>query len=294
MKCPLCGSEKLKEFSITTREAVDGRLMRLKKCAKCDVIFAEDYASDRSNVYGDDYAAWNDSSGKVSSEQIAMAKKNAFKAQLKNIMTLAEIRGKKVLDVGAGGGYLLECLREAGGDCFGIEISSAAAEKLEQKFPGRIREGEIAEAGFAADFFDVIFMTDVLEHLADPKRSLIEIARVLKPGGYLFIISPDSDSWTRKFLGQNWFQYKYEHVFYFNRKSLSRLLRSLGFDEIMFKLNRKKFSLYYYFAYFEKYSLPGIGAFFRLIFPRLPERVKSWSFSNPITGEFLAIYQKQK
>ncbi len=295
MKCPICDSNELRQFDITTREEKESRKMKLEKCFACGVIFSEDFETDRTFIYGNDYAAWNTAKKKINLEYISEAKKKAFLAQLGNIFPkICQPKGSLVLDIGAGGGYLLECLNEKGCECYGTEISNFSAEILEQKFPSRIRTGGICEATFSDDFFDIIFLTDVLEHLPYPKKELKEVARILKPGGHLFIISPNSDSWTRKILGKNWFQYKYEHIFYYNRKSLGRLLRPLNFSETVFKNNSKKFSLNYYAAYFQKYSFFGIGTVLKFIFPYLSASIKNVCFNNPLTGEFLAIYQKKK
>lgn len=136
-------------------------------------------------------------------------------------------------------------------------------------------------------------MTDVIEHLNNPDETMKEIGRILKPDGLLFIISPNFNSITRKILGKRWFQYKYEHILYFNKKSLSVLLEKLNFELIEYKNNIKKFSLHYYYFYFEKYSFMGIGKIFRFLFPLLPRFIKNIFFINPLTGEFLAIAKKK-
>ena len=137
-------------------------------------------------------------------------------------------------------------------------------------------------------------MTDVLEHLNNPQETLIEISRILKPRGYLLMISPNSDSLTRKIFGKNWFQYKYEHIFYFNKKSFDYIFLQTGLKLLKFKNNKKKFPLSYYHYYFKKYSFLGIGKFLEKIYPFLPLIVQNFCFSNPIAGEFLAIAQKNE
>ena len=293
MNCPLCCSDKLDKDNIKTQEENGlSREMAVLKCRECGLIFAEDYKTDRSGIYKSDYAAWHKSKDD-NSIQIAEAKKNTFQSQLGKLLKYVNPEQKKLLDVGTGNGYLLEVAEKMGFDCYGLDVSDYSTEVASQKFPGRIFKGTLEEGKYKTNYFDVVTMTDILEHLANPVSAVKEVDRILKPGGYLFIISPNSGSVTRFAFGKNWFQHKYEHTFYFNKKSLSCLLEKFGFDLVEFRNNIKKFSLTYYYYYFKKYSFLGIGKAFKFIYPIMPKFVKSFSFPNPITGEFLAVARKE-
>lgn len=293
MFCPICSVDNSKKINIETQEVEQGLSMALCQCKNCGVLFAEDFQKERTHIYGENYGAWSIKDEKEA-KQIAYAKSSAFRFQFGKLTSFINPVGKKILDIGVGGGYLLQVADSLGFDCYGTEISSYWAEVSKKKFPGRIFSGPLPEAGFKSDFFDVVCMTDVLEHLAEPQKILEEISRILKPSGYIMIISPNSSSLTRKIFGKNWFQYKYEHVFYFNKKSLKYALRQSGFELVKFENNKKKFPLSYYYCYFRKYSFLGIGKVLNKIYPFLPLFVKNFCFLNPITGEFLAIAQKNK
>jgi 2-polyprenyl-3-methyl-5-hydroxy-6-metoxy-1,4-benzoquinol methylase len=261
------------------------------KCRDCELLFAPDFAADRSHLYGDSYWVWDADSGE-SGKLVKEAKKTAFAGQLADLKKYINPQGKKILDVGTGFGYLLEVATEMGFDCWGVDISHVATEAALEKFPGKIACGDLVSANYPSGFFDAVSMVDVLEHLADPQGTISEVARILKPGGLLFATSPNSDSLTRTLAGKKWFQYKQEHIFYFNRKSFEYLLKKHSFELLEFKLNWKKFNLAYYEAYFRKYSFLGLEKIFNLMFPLLPKTVKKRHFSNPCTGEFLAIAKK--
>ena len=267
-------------------------MMSIFECLDCQVLFAENYAKERIEIYDGDYAAWHESNDGNES-QIAYAKKMAFKSQIMEIKNFVNLFGKRILDVGTGNGYLLEALRELGCNSYGTEISSHSARISEEKFPGKIFKGELKDADYEAGFFDVIFLTDVLEHLSNPSGTILEINRILKRGGFIFIISPNSGSITRKILGKKWFQYKYEHIFYFNKKSLENILDKNGFDLSKFKNNWKKFTLNYYYYYFKKYSFLKIGKLLNVIYPIIPRVMKNVPIPNFVTGEFLAIGKKR-
>jgi SAM-dependent methyltransferase len=294
MNCPLCESRKNSPVWILTQEKKKSReYATLLKCRDCGLLFAPDFTADRSHIYRDSYWVWEADSGE-SGKLVKEAKKTAFAGQMASLNKYINPEGKKLLDVGTGFGYLLDVAAKTGFDCWGVDISRVAAETAQEKFPGKIACGDLMSANYPSGFFDVISMVDVLEHITEPHKLIVEAKRILKSGGFLFIISPNSSSITRLLAGRNWFQYKYEHILFFNRKSLKLLLEKHGFELLEFKLNIKRFNLAYYEAYFQKYSFFGFEKIFNLFFPLLPNFVKNKYFSNPCTGEFLAVAKKRK
>jgi 2-polyprenyl-3-methyl-5-hydroxy-6-metoxy-1,4-benzoquinol methylase len=291
MYCPLCGYEKLIKKKIETQEKESRRAMIIFECLKCGLLFLENYRESRLYLYNGKYAAWHSSD--KDNEFVAESKREAFAKQLNNIKKYLQPENKKILDVGTANGYLLEVAKKMGFDCYGLDVSDYSVSIASKKFPGRILKGTLEENFYQSNCFDVITLTDVLEHISSPHELMKEIKRILKPGGYIFIISPDSDSLSRKIMGKKWFQYKYEHVLYYNKKSLSYFLNNYDFEIKEFHGNVKKFSFHYYYHYFRKYSLPVMGNLFLFVYPLLPGFLKKLSFTNPITGEFLAVAKKQ-
>jgi 2-polyprenyl-3-methyl-5-hydroxy-6-metoxy-1,4-benzoquinol methylase len=292
MQCPLCQSKLSEKIKAHSQEEATVQEFVLFKCSECTLLFLEDYAKDRDYLYGEHYSPWSHDTG--IEREIAKSKKIAFRRQLKVFEKVVQLRGKKTLDIGAGGGYLMECVSEAGAEAFGLEISPHYASRCQQKFPGQFFLGDLFSANFSDEKFDIIFMTDVLEHLAEPVRVMREVERILKPGGYLFLISPDTDSWTRKIMRSSWFQYKHEHVMLYNRKSLEVLLKKNELELQLFLPNKKRFNLNYYAAYFQKYSLFGLEKIFLFLFNYFPKWLRNFYFTNPMTGEFIAIVRKEK
>ena len=95
--------------------------------------------------------------------------------------------GTRVLNIGVGSGYLEDLLIARGIEVYSLDPSAASIERLR----ARHAMGERAQSGygqampFATGLFDVVIMTEVLEHLAEEvlHRTLDEVHRVLKPGG---------------------------------------------------------------------------------------------------------------
>ena len=134
------------------------------------------------------------------------------------------------LDVGCGVGLLVKMAAEAAFDAFGVEISRPAALYGKEKLGLKIVPTDLAAAGFPTGFFDVVTMSQVLEHIAHPKDLLGEIHRVLKPDGILIVESPNIAGWVASLLGSKWggFQPQW-HVWQFTPSSITACLKRFGF-----------------------------------------------------------------
>jgi 2-polyprenyl-3-methyl-5-hydroxy-6-metoxy-1,4-benzoquinol methylase len=295
LKCPACGSTaKLSESRVKTAEFGNSRTCKLLDCPDCGVRFLSDYDADRTWIYGPEYAAWGSSRDREEEESTAASKKEAFSHQLRVLLKyIDDPVGKRLLDIGTGPGFLLEVATGIGFDCRGVELSKHAAATAEKKFPGRIHTGTLEDAGFEPEQFEVITMTDVIEHIARPHSLLVDVQRLLTSGGLFLIITPDTDSWTRRLMGERWFQYKYEHVIYWNRRSLQNLLARYGLRLEYCGHNWKHFRVSYYSRYFRRYTLPlNIERLLLLGYSLLPPFVREMSFPNPVSGELIAVARK--
>jgi 2-polyprenyl-6-hydroxyphenyl methylase/3-demethylubiquinone-9 3-methyltransferase len=106
---------------------------------------------------------------------------------------LAELRGKRVVDVGCGGGILAESMAQRGGDVLGIDLATkplrvAQLHAIESGARG-IAYREVAVEALAAEMpaqFDVVTCMEMLEHVPDPGSVVASCARLVKPGGWAF------------------------------------------------------------------------------------------------------------
>ncbi len=101
-----------------------------------------------------------------------------------------DLHGRRVLDLGCGGGLLAEPLARAGAEVTGVDISDNAlriarqhAERHRLDIDYRLAPAE--DLPFPDGSFDVVVAFDVLEHVTDLQRAVQEAARVLRPGGKL-------------------------------------------------------------------------------------------------------------
>jgi len=110
----------------------------------------------------------------------------SFKAKARAAASVADGASGDLLDIGCADGGLR---RHLAGRCRYVGLdSTATGSKLYGARPEVF--GDAAQLPFRANSFDAVVLLDVLEHLAEPRTSLQEICRVLRPGGLLYINVP--------------------------------------------------------------------------------------------------------
>jgi 2-polyprenyl-3-methyl-5-hydroxy-6-metoxy-1,4-benzoquinol methylase len=139
---------------------------------------------------------------------------------------------RSILDIGCATGEYLAYLRDAGWKVSGIEMDPQAAAHAREALGLPVATGtaETALKHLSLHAYDVVTMWHVLEHLNDPHRVLLEIRRVLKPGGTLLLEVPNLESIWSVLLGESWFPIEYPyHRYHFTPRTLRRMLTSTGF-----------------------------------------------------------------
>jgi SAM-dependent methyltransferase len=141
-------------------------------------------------------------------------------------------RNGRLLDVGFGAGTLLEAARRAGWHSFGVEVSGRAVEHV-RGMGFEVFAGTLQEAGYPENFFDVVTASEVLEHVRNPQTVLREIARVLRPGGLLWLTTPHGRGASAQILGVKWSVVSPpEHLQLFSRAGGRKLLAAVGLRQV--------------------------------------------------------------
>lgn len=130
----------------------------------------------------------------------------------------------RLLDVGCFRGDLLYGAKQKKWDVFGVEISKEAAIEGNSLYNIEIEVGSIFDAGFEDNYFDVVSLFDVIEHLTDPSSYIEEINRILRPGGLLYLDTPNFNSINRLILGKKWSVFFPWHLFYFSVDTLKLIM----------------------------------------------------------------------
>lgn len=188
-----------------------------------------------------------------------------FAKRLAELRMLGKTKGN-LLDIGCAFGFFLDKAKKWGFQTYGIDISSYVIKKSQKNHQVKILDVSKKKLPFKKNFFEVVILDHVLEHLSNPTFTLKEIKRVLRPGGIVFIEVPLRKRWaTEK-----------SHLSYFDRLSLEFILKNMGFK--ILKIGE------------EGGRLRNLFGLVRLIF----KGNTLFNFITPGMGEFLICYAQKK
>lgn len=207
-------------------------------------------------------------------------------------------RPARVLDVGCGSGVLLARMKSLGWDAEGVEIDPGGVAAARARGV-RVHAGQLADAKFPDNHFDAVHSAHVIEHLYDPVALLGECFRILKPGGKLVIITPNTGSWGHQKFGSAWLNLDPpRHLILFNAQTLRAAATKHGF--VIERLDSTVRSAWVYGALSRKIAHPGRAEMSELGRPvnllhgmlfQLGERVRKW-FNCDAGDELLLIARK--
>lgn len=100
------------------------------------------------------------------------------------------LENKNVLEIGAGLGYFSYVIASLGGNVTALDISLKLAKNLKRSFPHSVCASALW-IPFSDNTFDMIVSSECIEHTRRPKKAVIEMIRVLKPKGTLFLTTPN-------------------------------------------------------------------------------------------------------
>jgi SAM-dependent methyltransferase len=267
--CPICGSNQL--FYSFSHQSY-----RVMSCSDCAAMFLNPQPSDGelAKIYTESYFLGHESEqGRRNTSEMKCATARQYLAELARYSGAPSGR---LLEVGCGEGDFLSEAEAAGYDVTGVEYSAAACATAGKRMQrGRVLQGELADANLPESHFDVCVLNDVIEHVRDPLAFLREVRRVLRPGGALFIATPDLNSWSARMMKERWMEWKPEHLTYFNRDNIQTALLKAGFQDVLVRPGWKILSFDYVRAHFEKFPVPLFTGAFRLLGKILPESVRA-------------------
>jgi SAM-dependent methyltransferase len=136
---------------------------------------------------------------------------------------------RRVLDIGCATGALLEQLRRRGWDCCGVEISPSAGYARQERSLD-VRSLPLQDCAFPPDSFTLVLASHLIEHLNDPAGFVAEVHRVLAPGGYFLVTTPNIAGFQARLFGSRWRSAIFDHLYLFSVRTLSRLLTNAGFE----------------------------------------------------------------
>ncbi len=154
--------------------------------------------------------------------------------KLKRILrrALRRAKGKRFLDIGCNTGFGVEAARQLGFRATGVDLSGEAIEIAASLYPqNRFVAGTAQNFAKNGEEFDAILCREVVEHMPEVHSFMVALKSLLKPGGILWLTTPDAGHFR---VPKNFPEWKEvippEHLSYFNRQSLERLLGEYGIE----------------------------------------------------------------
>lgn len=219
------------------------------KCRECGLVYANPRWD--SSVVRDSYTVVEDPTYVEEREGRVLT----FSRNLQPFEDLVAMNShtRHLLDVGCHIGVMVELALKRGWDAWGVEPSTWAAEQARARGL-HVITGTLAEAGLEADYFDVVTMWDVIEHLTDPIAELKQVHRVLKPGGVFAIHTIDIESLFAHVMGKRWPWLMEMHLYYFSPRTLGKMLNKVGFTVIRSSAQGRFLRLGYFATRLEPYN----------------------------------------
>ena len=163
------------------------------RCAECGFVFLDPMpdAATLARQYT------NHDSGVPYAAAYPKAASRFRRSRLKAFRLARYIRGRDAIDIGCGGGFMVEAMRRVGARAVGLDINPAAIAYAERQYPENrffCEDVGIFERRDLA--FDFVYSSEVIEHVPDAQRYMALLARITRPGGHVYITTPDIGHWA--------------------------------------------------------------------------------------------------
>lgn len=232
-KCKCCHSTTFK-YLFPGKDRLHGipGEFSIEECMNCGVIAVHPCLTlnEVEQYYPPDYISYPIAVEDERSWFRRFDRKFGVKKRCDAIVKRAEKKTGRILDLGCATGTFLNGMKQRGWECYGIEPSDFAAHYAQDRFSLNIYHGYLEEGLFPDDYFDIITLWDVMEHLPEPLETLQIISHILKPDGLLVITTPNANAWERNSFGPYWAGWDVpRHYNIFSDETITTLLEKSSF-----------------------------------------------------------------
>ncbi|MFN0188041.1 MAG: class I SAM-dependent methyltransferase [Bacteroidia bacterium] len=214
--CILCNSIDI--IKLTKYE-----IHRLVKCDRCGFVFMERIPTEEElNAHYKLYSYTN-------SSEVSPLTIQSFQLLLDEMEKYREMN--TIVDVGCGKGWFLLEARKRGWNVYGTEFSDEAI-KICKANGIKMEKGDLSNLSFGKVKFDVVFSSEVIEHVNTPAGQFKNMYSILRPGGLLYLTTPNFNCYLRHIYKANYNIIEYpEHLGYFTKKTMHFGLTNAGFKK---------------------------------------------------------------
>lgn len=232
--CPLCGGAASREVAVVRRWPEPFRIAR---CTGCTLLFmnprptAESLAAfyDAGFFSGDGEYAYVDE--RTVEPQVRVRAAGRL-ARVERMLAARGIGARRVVELGCAYGTFLDEARSRGWTATGCDVSGDATAWAREHRGLDVRTCDLADAGLAPASAELVTGSEVVEHLADPVRTMRAAFDALVPGGVVLFSTANEASFARVLRGQRWGYYLPGHVVIWSARTLTRLLEGAGFSDV--------------------------------------------------------------
>lgn len=208
---------------------------RLVRCRNCGLIYQNPQPSSDELLAFYPAEVYERYSQSIKSERSLVRRADRSHGMMRRCQRVLKYSSPtgSLLDVGCATGDFIATMRQQGWQVEGVELNPVAAQYARQELDLTVHTGTLEAARFADNQFDVVTMWDVLEHLSDPRAALVEVNRVLKPGGLFVASIPNPASLEARMFGAAWAGWdRPRHLYLFTPLVIQRYLADTGFRQI--------------------------------------------------------------
>jgi len=224
--CPICSSKQ----SSHVYALVHGAIV---KCDSCGVKYVTPRATwEHLKDKIDDWSSQDVNDDIRLGIAYAPSTQKMYQRFLAMIEQRHQLEGRKMLDVGCSSGAFIQSAVQNNWQAEGLELGEAAANYTRERFNVDVQQTTIADANYADESFDCITISEVIEHLEWPKQDIESLYRWLKPGGTLFITTPNFNSLYQRLHGAHWWviNCEDEHIIFYDVDDMHAILERIGFE----------------------------------------------------------------
>ena len=219
--CPQCGSSTGADVLMTKVSSGEPAWsITLVRCPSCDLVRRREFGSDYDDELYSYYAKYDSADPADIYDSLTELSYQRVLAGLSAVTTIG-----RIVDVGCGKGDFVYAAQRLGYDVRGIDLADEAL-SVGRRFDLPVSKIDFLGSEIVDSSADLITMFEVVEHLPNPRAFLTRSEDVLRPGGVLYLTTPNYASLDRRVQGSAWRAIHPEHLVYFTPKSLAAMVSS--------------------------------------------------------------------
>jgi 2-polyprenyl-3-methyl-5-hydroxy-6-metoxy-1,4-benzoquinol methylase len=224
-RCPLCGASPEDTNIMFVKYG-----FHYRRCLECEVSYVSPMLKEDDLLKSYEQSEFNDNWMRTLMGSIEQGfNRPKFELGINQIEETVGDKGK-ILELGSAVGQFLDISKDAGWKVHGIEFNNLGANYCRQR-GHEISQEPLADNSFANGSFDAVAMWEVLEHVIDPRQIISTSAKVLRPGGAIFVVVPNVDSLAAQIMQERCNMFRgTAHLTMFKSSTINRLLEEEGFQ----------------------------------------------------------------